>query len=269
MQAPHALTSWPTWDALNDATRREVMHETAQALGSEFQPASLVGIRKMGSIKHVPSGYEFLLMPGGSFSMGMTEAEEDRILEVVRTLGGFSDAPEDERVTWEKTLRREIGSIAMAARPVHEVSVAPFLCGRRHLGETRVEPAWRALCEAEWEYVARASYPDGWLLEPPLSWGNQSGPDRALTQESPLGLFDLVSWAGEGFAEDGWVGRGGYAGAPNVARPFTPEGGELDWIARGGPTNGWASEVAGVWAFFAGARSNACGSGRRAAISLQ
>jgi formylglycine-generating enzyme required for sulfatase activity len=268
MPTPQALSSWSAWDTLDDASRRKVVSETAKALGPGYKPTKLVGERKMGCVKHVPTGYEFLLMPGGSFSMGITEAEEERILDVLRTLGGFPDAPKDERGAWEKRLKREVRSIATAARPVHDVSVAPFLCGRRHLGETSLAPAWRALCEAEWEYVARASYLDGWLLHPPLTWGNENGPGRALTQESPLGFFDLVSWAGEGFPEDGWAGRGGYQGAPSVAGPFTPEGGELDWIARGGPTNGWASEVAGVWAFFAGARSNACGTGRRAAISF-
>ena len=268
MPTPQALSSWTAWATLEDAHRRDVMREVAQALGSDYEPASLVGTRGVGSVRHVPSGVEFLLVPGGSYSMGITEAEEERILDVLRTLGGFPDAPADERAGWEKTLTREVRSVAKAARPVHEVLVAPFLCGRRHLGETSPDPAWRALCEAEWEYVARASYPDGWLLAPPLLWNNERGPDRALTQESPLGLFELVSLYGEGFAEDGWVGRGGYEGAPNTSRPFTPKGGELDWIARGGPTTGWASEVAGVWAFFAGARSNACGQGRRAAISF-
>jgi len=120
--------------------------------------------------------------------MGITEAEEERILDVMRTLGGFPDAPEDERNAREKSLKREVLAIATAARPVHDVSVAPFLCGRRHLGETSLAPAWRALCEAEWEYVARASYPDAWLLAPPLVWGNQSGPDRAVR------LLPSLSW---------------------------------------------------------------------------
>jgi formylglycine-generating enzyme required for sulfatase activity len=155
MPTAKALESWTAWDSLDDASRRDVVSETAETLGPGYQPTRLVGARKMGCVEHVPTGYEFLLIPGGSFSMGITEAEEERILDVVRTLGGFPDAPEDERAAWEKRLTREVRSIATAARPVHDVSVAPFLCGRRHLGETSLAPAWRALCEAEWECVAR------------------------------------------------------------------------------------------------------------------
>lgn len=263
---PAALSSWASWNALPRAARLALTRDVARSLGPDYAPADLVGARETGCVRHVPSGYEFLLVPGGSFSMGISDDEEGRILDVLRTLGGFASAPADERAGWDATLRREVRAIAEAARPVRDVVVAPFLCGRRHRGDVALAPAWRALCEAEWEYVARQSYPDGWLLAPPLVWGNDGAPDRALSHESPLGLFDLVSWDGEGFADDGWRGRGGYVGAPGEALPWAPEGGELDAIARGGPTYEWSSEVAGVWAFFAGARSNAYGQGRRAVI---
>lgn len=245
-----------------------VVGEVVAALGADYEAAGLAGARRLGSVRHVPTAYEFLIVPGGSFAMGIREEEEQAILAVLFTLGGFPNAANDERTGWEATLRREVHAIAKTARPVHEVRVPAFLCGRRHMGDVPLHADWRPLCEAEWEYVARASYPSGWLLHEPLAWGNEGAPDRALTQESPLGLFDLVSWDGEGFSEDGWPTAGGYDGAPATAQPFAAEGSELDAIARGGPSYEWASEVAGVWAFFVGARSNAYGQGRRAAITL-
>ena len=62
--------------------------EIAQALCVDYETAGLVGTRKMGCVNHVPTGYEFLLMPGGSFAMGITEAEEDRILAPLRPRSG-------------------------------------------------------------------------------------------------------------------------------------------------------------------------------------
>lgn len=265
--APPALASWSAWDALSDDARRAVTADLATALGDDWEAAGLAGARRLGVLRHRPDGEEFVMVPGGSFVMGLSDDEEARIVGVLRALPGFADVSDDERAGVEATLRREVRAIADCARPLRTVRVAPFLCGRRHRAAPLL-PAWRALAEAEWEYVARAGAPDGWLLRAPLTWGNDGAPDHALTQESALGLFDLISWDGEGFADDAWPPGGGYRDAPDDARAFAPEDGERDAIARGGPCYEWSSEVAGVWAFFAGARSNAYGQGRRAARSF-
>lgn len=267
---PAALGDFSRWDALDDGARRAVVARVQQALGADYAALdALVGQRRLGGVRHLATGYELVLVPGGRFDMGISEAEERELLEVLQQQGGFPEASGDEREGWARTLEREVAGIARAARPVRSVTVAPFLCGRRHLGALPLVPGWRHLCEAEWEYVARAGSPRGWLLEPPLTWDATEAPERALAQESALGLFDLISWDGEGFPDDGWPERGGYAGAPLEAKPFAPDGSEKNAIARGGPTYEWASEVAGLWAFFAGARSNAYGKGLRAAITAQ
>lgn len=266
--APMELGSFDAWAAATAEARAAVVAQVAAALGSDYEPAGEVGARGLGCVRHVATGYELVLIPGGAFTMGITDDEERAILATLEQLGGFPEASDDERDGWAQVLASEVAGIARAARPTRAVEVAPFLCGRRHLGELTPAASWRPLCEAEWEYVARAGSVDGWLLDAPLSWGNTDAPDRALAQESALGLFDLMSWDGEGFALDGWPPGGGYAGAPAHAAPFAPDGAELDALARGGPCYGWSSEVAGVWAFFAGARSNGYGQGRRAAISF-
>ena len=235
MTLPAALGSWAAWNASSDDERAAVMRVILAELGDEYEDAGLVGTRRMGAVRHRATAYELVIVPGGSFTMGISDDEEHAILDMLAALPSVSA----EEVP---VFRREVAAIAKVARPCRAVTIEPFLCGRRH----RHVPApstWRIVTEAEWEYVARASYPDGWILDPPRVWNNMEAPERAYTQESPLGLFDLVSWDGERFAdEDGWT--------------------------RGGPAYGWASEVAGVWAFFVGARCVSWGTGERAALSL-
>ncbi len=192
--------------------------------------------------RHIPSGVVFRKVPGGTFRMGLSNAELDAVRAIERS-GGVED-----------TIEPFLAS-AGDAQPVREVRVEPFLLARHPLtvaqvrhwlpeyedqyaeadtGAARLEDDLDELLtslpfqlpsEAQWEYAARAGTTtltfrgdgkpgDDQVLD---DFGDET---RTAAAENPFGLAAMGS-AYE-LCADVWIP--GFADAPTDARPRTGDG---------------------------------------------
>lgn len=209
----------------------------SRALGPEFTPArSAAGTLGLPMVRHA-SGVEFVLIPGGTFEMGLSTTEERALLAAMRTPDGRAAAKE----------------LARAARPRHQVRVAPFLCARAPLVEdgsvalvSAAEAArmvkrakLRLLSEAEWEYVARDGGSRAWIglddaetdVQRALArhakslYGRSSPPSGAAADRFGVWALALGDWVADSWHQD-------YRRAPRDGAPWKP--GKAPGVRRGG-----------------------------------
>ena len=83
----------------------------------------LVGSKQMVAVEHVPTGASFVVVPGGSFDMGLRDDDAE---EVTECLGSTA------------AVERMLMSIEAMATPVHRVTVPPFLLAISHLTSAQV-----------------------------------------------------------------------------------------------------------------------------------
>ncbi|MFJ4538689.1 formylglycine-generating enzyme family protein [Streptomyces tibetensis] len=199
--------------------------------------------------RHIPSGVVFRAVPGGTFRMGLSDAELDAVRAIER-----ADGADDDLAAFFAG--------ADEARPVREVRVEPFLIARHPLtvaqarhwlpdyedsfAESESSTArfeddlddllgalpFRLPSEAEWEYAARAGTTT-------LTFRGDGRPDedqvlddfadeeRTAVAENAFGLAAMGS-ANE-ICADVWIPH--FEDAPVDARPRTGDGPR---VVRGG-----------------------------------
>jgi len=249
------LTEVSRLAALPEEDRFILADQIAWKLGPEWEAYhTLCGEARLPVVHHLRTRMLFAVIPGGSYFMGMTEEEE---LAAINIIGGdrLRTAP---MVAW----------YAAAARPVHRVTVRPFLCAIRHVpwsvaamlkpginedykGSVMVpaKDTWmfrelfdgaRLLSESEWEWMAREGGRESWLSaivrrDPNATYGIRLDQGPAGV-ENRWGIEQLQSDAGEWVA-DSW--HPDFTEAPEEGQAWDPE--DRAGVKRGAHT-GWQAD---------------------------
>ncbi len=103
------------WEDASAERRAEIVDRVCAALGHDWSLARshTYGGFPVATLRHAPTGVRFNLLPGGTFRMGLSDPEE-RALRAACVSGE------------ERAFLDDLATM----RPAHEVTVAPFLCGR-------------------------------------------------------------------------------------------------------------------------------------------
>ena len=150
MQVPPELHDLDRFRSTSMAQRQDISRGLAASLGSDWEPARLVGSAELCCLLHRPLNLEFVVVPGGRFRMGL---RDDDLEEIEKHL----DLDDSEVKAFLDLVRQD-------ASPVREVRVLPHMFARKLIEEeVLLDEAWeraqqldfRLPSEAEYEWVAR------------------------------------------------------------------------------------------------------------------
>jgi formylglycine-generating enzyme required for sulfatase activity len=186
--------------------REDYLKELAKMVGNDFElKRREIGSEQKPIFTQITLGIEFSLIPGGEFSFGLSEEEENAARKI-------SDPPPIDMATLRPVLRRQVSSFLLSTRPIAIASVTSVL-GQECLSEydqqngeptypaylnredaARVASAFgcRFPTELEWEYGCRANTA---TLFP---WGNNLPSRRELGEWLDLERPDRLKANGFG-----------------------------------------------------------------------
>jgi hypothetical protein len=215
--------------AASVAERRGATAELSSRLGGDWRAEEPSLAEDALALLHLPTSVRFVAVPGGSFDMGLTDAD-------------LAEAA--EHLDWTSWIAAAAAGFAKLARPVRRVEVRPFLASRTLLLDvplierlTGGTIAYDSVSREEARTLARAA---GFRLpsEAELEWLARDGGRCHFTldvaaERKPVSRFGVqqIFW-GE-WAEDDW--HAGYDGAPSDSKPWYD--GEARGVYRhaGGP----------------------------------
>lgn len=241
----HELASLKVWSKLGTSQKNKIARLLAKSLGEEFAFVDLAGAHELMRFQHTALKLRFIAIPGGKFSMGLSDEEKKELTRLAKKHGNEE----------AKFFARDI---AETARPAHTVKLPPFLCAQTPVtgaqakkftksaelldGHHKIhwydakaalqlteQSQTRLLTEAEWEYIARAGGTQTWLSgeEAPEAYAKRIRSAQLLEDDHPFGICGL-GWGA--WVEDGW--HLGYKNAPADGSAWEPR--EVPNVVRSG-----------------------------------
>ncbi len=228
------LVSHDAIASLTAAKKKSLLAAVTKELGKEWKAEPLDDALGL-PLLHVPTKLRFRLIPGGSFTMGLT-AED--IEQCEQYAGDYPD---------------EIVALKKRATPLRQVSVAPFLITEQpldHLTLKRLLPGYegdelpkrkvaveiaerhgfRLPSEAELEWLARSGTQASFVTD--LVGGGALSLDDEKTvtfdHKKAVSRFGVKGLLSALWAADDW--HGSYKGAPTDSEPWL--GGKPDGVVR-------------------------------------
>ncbi len=237
------LASLKVWSKLEDSERSKFAKSLSRALGEDFTFVDFVGPHKLARLQDAVLKMNFIAVPGGKYTMGLSDEEKKELTRLARKM--------------DEEARYFARDISETARPAHEVKLPPFLCAQAPISGTQgkkftksaslgrhkihrfdaqaaikltEQSNTRLLTEAEWEYIARAGGTRAWLSgEEDLHThtANILAADLLADETHPFGICGL-GWGT--WVEDGW--HPSYRNAPADGSAWEPR--EIPNVGRSG-----------------------------------
>jgi formylglycine-generating enzyme required for sulfatase activity len=261
---PSGAAAWPefsslaAWQALTPQQQASTAESLGRACGPGCQvlpPAGAFGLPRLFDSQ---TGLIFVVVAGGHFDMGLSEAEQQELKKLTRG--------------WSAEARAHRRDLEVIARPLHRVELPAFLCSQSPILAAQAaafmeniesagqvclftpgvaagfasQMAARLLSEAEWEYLARRGGGHSWLCLEGVA-GRASllaAAERAL--EKDLGAPESTAFGVGGLAWGSWVEdawRPTYLGAPGDGSTRLPP--PLPETLRGGALLSWPWQTDG------------------------
>lgn len=249
-----ALTTLATWTAQDTATQHQTAQILAHALGPRYHFLDFVGPHHLARLQDEQLNLPFLAIPGGSFTMGLADAEKRALTRLIKK--------------WSEEARLHARDLSELSRPAHAVTLPPFLCAQTPLTPAQTLPqgtplsngaytlslydapaalaltrqsGTRLLTEAEWEYLARVGELRTWLSadEPPETYtARVLAAALSAGDGHPFGVYGL-GWGSR--VEDSW--HSSYRNAPTDGSAWEPR--EVPEVVRGGAFLSWPWQTDG------------------------
>lgn len=229
------LADLQRFTGLSDSARAQLAADLAVRLGTDWSPAPHEEIDAVPLV-HGPTAARFLAVPGGSYTMGFSDADMAALKAAV---------------PWSAEIESTVTKMLPHVTPAHHVSVSPFIVMRAPLTAKEVERlssgrfngkychtllreealgfsrslGFRLASEAELQWLLRDGGVTSFTLDAAAMVDEVAGDSEAIPSRFGMEGAFFQQWADDSYHED-------YTGAPDTSIPWA--GGEPCGVATGG-----------------------------------